>query len=63
MPDVIAANIHMTKINSPEYENMSDEEAVEDFRKRLALYEVTPTLLQHVFDTYLFASDPWVHNS
>ena len=39
LPDVIAANIHLTKINSPEYQNVSAEEAIEDFKKRIALYE------------------------
>jgi len=39
IPEVIATNIHMTKINSPEYENVSQEEAAADFLARLKNYE------------------------
>jgi broad specificity phosphatase PhoE/adenylylsulfate kinase-like enzyme len=38
-PDIIEANIRSTKLSSPDYEKMDADEAVRDFRARIAHYE------------------------
>src|ERR1700733_2889263 len=38
-PDLIATNIRATKARSPDYEGVPEEEAVRDFRMRIAHYE------------------------
>jgi broad specificity phosphatase PhoE len=38
-PNVIEANIRSTKLSSPDYENFDADEAVRDFRARIAHYE------------------------
>jgi broad specificity phosphatase PhoE len=38
-PAVIEANIRQTKLRSPDYEHMDEEEAVADFKARIAHYE------------------------
>jgi broad specificity phosphatase PhoE/predicted kinase len=38
-PNIIAANIRSTKLSSPDYENVDADEAVRDFRARIAHYE------------------------
>jgi len=38
-PAIIENNIRNTKLSSPDYENMEDDEAVRDFRNRIAHYE------------------------
>jgi broad specificity phosphatase PhoE/predicted kinase len=39
LPDIIEANIRETKLNAPDYRDMTDADAVADFRARIALYE------------------------
>ena len=36
--DIVEANIRETKVSSPDYRGMGEDEAVTDFRKRLAFY-------------------------
>ena len=38
-PSIIEANIRSTKLSSPDYENVDADEAVRDFRARIAHYE------------------------
>jgi broad specificity phosphatase PhoE/predicted kinase len=38
-PTIIENNIRNTKLSSPDYENMDDDEAVRDFRRRIEHYE------------------------
>jgi broad specificity phosphatase PhoE/predicted kinase len=38
-PTIIEANIRSTKLSSPDYENVDPDEAVRDFRARIAHYE------------------------
>jgi broad specificity phosphatase PhoE/predicted kinase len=38
-PDIIEDNIRNTKLSSPDYVNMDPDEAVQDFRNRIAHYE------------------------
>jgi broad specificity phosphatase PhoE/predicted kinase len=38
-PDIVEANIRATKARSPDYEGVAEEEAVEDFRLRIAHYQ------------------------
>lgn len=40
-PDVVERNIRRNKLLSPDYEGMPPEEAVADFRRRIAFYERT----------------------
>lgn len=39
IPEIIAANIHLTQVNAPEYEGMSPEEAAADFARRCEFYK------------------------
>src|SRR5262245_13975970 len=38
-PNIVEANIRSTKLSSPDYENSDPDEAVADFRARIAHYE------------------------
>jgi len=38
-PDIIEANIRQTKLSAPDYHNVDPQEAVADFRRRIAHYE------------------------
>ncbi|MFI5309044.1 MAG: 6-phosphofructo-2-kinase/fructose-2,6-bisphosphatase [Polyangiales bacterium] len=47
-PNIIEANIRSTKLSSPDYENVEPDEAVRDFRARIAHYErVYEPLAEH----------------
>nr|XP_032819320.1 6-phosphofructo-2-kinase/fructose-2,6-bisphosphatase-like isoform X3 [Petromyzon marinus] len=52
-PDVIAANIQEVKLTGPDYKGMDKEDAVDDFLKRIVLYEQTYEPLDDVTDSEL----------
>ncbi|CAM9957509.1 unnamed protein product [Lampetra planeri] len=52
-PDVIAANIQEVKLTGPDYKGMNKDDAVDDFLKRIVLYEQTYEPLDDVADSEL----------
>ncbi len=52
-PSIIEANIRSTKLSSPDYENVDPDEAVRDFRARIAHYERVYEPLQDHEGAYL----------
>lgn len=52
-PNVIEANIRSTKLSSPDYENVDPDEAVKDFRARIAHYERVYQPLQETEGAFL----------
>jgi broad specificity phosphatase PhoE/predicted kinase len=52
-PSIIEDNIRNTKLSSPDYENMDPDDAVKDFRNRIAHYERIYQALQDDEGAYL----------
>ncbi|XP_061423208.1 6-phosphofructo-2-kinase/fructose-2,6-bisphosphatase-like isoform X1 [Lethenteron reissneri] len=52
-PDVIAANIQEVKLTGPDYKGMNKDDAVDDFLKRIVLYEQTYEPLDDIADSEL----------
>jgi broad specificity phosphatase PhoE/predicted kinase len=55
-PTIIENNIRNTKLSSPDYENMDEDEAVRDFRRRIEHYERIYEPVQEAEGAYLRAS-------
>jgi broad specificity phosphatase PhoE len=55
-PTIIENNIRNTKLSSPDYENMDEDEAVRDFRRRIEHYERIYEPLREAEGAYLRVS-------
>jgi broad specificity phosphatase PhoE/predicted kinase len=55
-PQIIENNIRNTKLSSPDYENMDEDEAVRDFRRRIEHYERIYEPLREAEGAYLRVS-------